>query len=301
MNTSSPLTFIDFPRPDSVPIPVDASLLKQSHCETAWDLTLQGIRPALKDPILTVGTSVHTFAARRHTVGDLAAMAEGAAQYATVEKDTTKFAAICSAMPRGLLPPPLSEPHGAELYFEVPWLEFLRDGLPHHVLLCGTMDHLSFDASGVVRIFDYKTTRKYKLEEAFASYANDVQFLFYRWVIWKFGHRFLPREVSNAARELKLTSAPVIIQLGSKSQPARWSVGPAENARIVEFERFEEELKAKLEHLLIKAPADARSGWLSNQCPRCRYNKICHALPGMESAVLERFYVRKNYEPKNHT
>jgi hypothetical protein len=163
------------------------------------------------------------------------------------------------------------------------------------------MDHVSFGADGIVRIFDYKTSRKYKLDEAIAGYANDVQFMFYRWVIWKFGHRFLPLEVSNAARDLKLTSAPVIVQLGSTSQPARWTVAPPTAASASEFARFEEELVVKLLDLRIKVAPDGRAGWLSNQCPRCRYNKICHALPGMEDAVMERFYTRKTYEPRNHT
>jgi hypothetical protein len=296
-------TFIDFPTPNAVPIYVDASLLKKSFCETAFLYTLEGLRRTKKDDRLTLGTAVHHFAARSHTdPTGIVALAEATDLLKGTSLKPDAVLTVASAMPRGLLPPPIQTPKlGVEFYFEVPWLEFVVDGTPYNIHICGTMDHLSFH-QGIVKIYDYKTARHYKVEDARASYQNDTQFLFYPWAIWKFGHRFLERDLHNAARDLKLTTQVVIVQIALK--PPRWTVDvpvPVTEDRLTSYEA---EVRAVLSDMMDKmfSPEPARmNGWVNNGCPRCDFNILCHAAPGTEDAVRERLFHKKQYTPKNHS
>lgn len=287
---------------NAIRIMVDASLLKKSFCESAFLYTLDGLRATKRDPILVTGTAVHLFAALSHTESPIVALAKGTELYATVEKDTSKFVAIAASMPPKLLPPPVrfADRIGIEFYFEVPWLTFVHDDLVYCIIICGTMDHLSFH-NDVVKIFDYKTTRKYKLEDARAGYKNDVQFMFYPWVIWKFGHHFLPLEMHNAARDFRLTTQVVLVQLTIK--PPKWFVDSPIGVSQDKFEHFEEEIRATLKDMMTRLlnPAPPRmNGWVSNNCPRCDFNDLCHALPGTEDAVRARMYHKKEYKPSAH-
>ena len=171
--------------------------------------------------------------------------------------------------------------------------------------LTSRADRIDLLSNGLARIFDYKTARGWKLSEVRAGYKNDVQFSFYPWAIWKFGAHFLPLEMYNAARDLKITTQVVTAQITTK--PPAWSVDSPVTCSTARFEEFELEVRRLLERLIpiyLKASANDvpwQNGHLSNQCPRCPYNDLCFAVPGMEDAIRQNLYMQKQYTPKTHS
>lgn len=299
---STPFTYTDTIPDGAIPIYVDASLLKKTYCDEAMRLTLAGYRTRRTNPHYAVGTAIHIYAAGVHT-NILKGKFDGLQYFKLAESDDKVFDEICNARPTSLLPPPIKFENrtGVEFYFEVTWLTFAYRGVTYVIIICGTIDHLAFER-GMVRIFDFKSSMKYKLEDIAKGYRNDVQFDFYPWALWKFGHRFLPLELHNAAREFKMTMQLVVVQW--KLKPPRWTAMNPVGCTLNRFEQFELELKSLLEEKLPRAlhpePTN-RNGWMNNSCPDCDFSDICHALPGMEDAVVENLYTRKAYIPRNHS
>ncbi len=299
--------FTESLQPGDIPIFVDASLLKKSYCERAFANTLRGLRQNKKDIHMHTGTAVHHYAAKAHgTPQDiLFAMHTATELYKEVdasEEGSKWFRTILAAKSGNLLPPPIEYEgkSGREFYFEVPWLRFVYSGKTYVIVVCGTMDHLSF-VKDVVRIFDYKTAKAWKIAEVRASYKNDVQFTFYPWTIWKFGHRFLPLEMHNAARDLKMTTQVVTIQI--KIKPPAWVVDSPVSCSEARFDEFEILIKQELERLLPSYLDDnaTKNGHLANQCPRCPFNDLCWSLPGLEDSIRETIAKTKNRVSKaNH-
>lgn len=305
-------TYTETLRPGSIPIRIDASLLKKAFCQTAFANTLKGLRSNDKKLPLVIGTAVHAYLAKRHD-DSLVALSEAIKIYKTVSDDTSLMTGICAAYPDDLLPPPanINGKRGVEYYFEVPWMEVqaleTSTPIPSHesmvtytIILCGTIDHLSFIKDRLL-VYDPKSTRKWKLDEVRAMYKNDVQFIFYPWILWKFGYNFLTKPMADAARELRLSSFPVHAFLTTKTP--RWIVG--EENRFTEeiMEDFTMEVKDLVQKMLtvyLSGDPPNRDGWIKNHCPGCDYNILCHARPEMYEAVKSRLFHIKPYTPKEH-
>jgi hypothetical protein len=295
-------TFTETIAPDSTVIRVDASLLKKSFCQTAFSFTLKGLRTKAINESYALGTSVHLFISKQRE--DMLGALKAATDYAkSTAVDERLVVGLCSAYPSNLLPAPavIFGKSAEEFYFEVPWLETVVAGKRYTILVCGTMDHLSF-TNDTLRVFDYKTTKKWKSEEALAGYNNDVQFIFYPWVLWKFAYNiFSDKTMADAARSLKITSTPVIGHLTTK--PAKWKVGDAKSFTEEVFADFEMELRDLLSRMLLPILSDEspnRDGWIKNLCPRCDYNVLCHARTEMYDVIKDKLFLTRTHDPRQH-
>lgn len=294
-------TYTETAPPDAIKIYVDASLLKKSYCETAFCHTLNGLRVNKKDDSLVIGTAVHQFLAERH--GDeLAAQGRAMKLYETVRKDKSKFIEITASFPRHLVPPhaTIKDKIGKEYYFEIPWLTFVYSGVLYVIVICGTVDHIAFERD-ILKLFDYKTSKFWERAKVVAAYKNDVQFMFYPWVMWKFGHMFLTHEQANAARDLNMTMQLVTCYAIESKKP-EWFVDSPRRFSTQQFEDFEHEVRTELSDKMDRLFADdlRRDGWIRNMCPRCDFNDLCHALPGTEEGIKEAMYHQKTYKPQEH-
>jgi hypothetical protein len=295
------LTFTEELPPGAIPIYVDASLMKKSGCQLAFSLTLKGLRKIIDDPILTLGKAVHKFAEVAWE-NDLQALAAGRDVMVDAKLDAAEFISVASARPSGVIPKPLvvNGRAGTEFYFETPWLTFVYKSITYVIIICGTIDHVSF-VNGVMRLYDYKTTRYYKIGDALSKYKYEMQFTFYAWALWKFGHKFFDLDIHNAIRDLKLTFSVVVIQI--KTKPPKWTISSPQGFIQSDLENFENELRKSLVTNLLPYldGESSRNGMISNACAQCNFAELCYAAPGMEDALIASLYTQKQYTPKSHT
>ncbi len=302
--------YTDYCPVDAHKLYVDASLLKKSYCDQAFMHTINGLRSNEKNDNLIIGLASHKYVQELHTAGSLQALTAALSVYTsaglTKPEEITK---ICLAHRPNLIPPPINIKGKlfVEHYFEIPWLVFSAAGKTYCIIICGTIDHLSL-TNNTLKIYDYKTTSKYKTADALAGYDHDVQFEFYAWVLWKFGHRILDLEHHNAIVTNGIESHVVVVHKGSATVAPRWVVGPPKSHPFNKLEAFEAELKHFLHTtfsaLLDESTPPRRNGMISNQCSSgygCPFQAICYAIPGMEAAVLRNLYHKKAYLPSNHS
>lgn len=281
---------------------LNASSLKAAGCDRRYGLMVNGLMPAdhwvsaESKSILETGKALHKFAEQyTRNGGDLVeSIAAAARRYPHVARAVIISAG--SMRGRIRIPPPLilnGEP-AVEVTFEIPWYSFVHDGRVYQFILCGTMDHISFD-EGILKIYDYKSARGKMIEYVLAKYEHDTQFAFYQWVIWKFKARMaFPLEIANEIDHGRICSHVVPIQLTLKEP--RWTIGPMKSLTTVQFSTYEVTLLNELPRLAaayLAAEADPAetqpSGMLNNSCIYCDYKTLCHAPTVMEArkALLE--------------
>jgi len=291
-------------------IPLDASSLKMAYCQRAYTYAIvRGLREKTPAEPLTKGKAIHLYAEliTRHPNDMLSALSAAKKEWQKCDPDIKQLIAACGAMPNTLPKPykwtgPDGSPReGIELFFRVPWLGFTLAGVSYQIDVMGTIDLLSFDGT-VVRIVDYKTSRKYKAEDIFRQYENDTQVAaFYPWVFKKFGHLFLPPEIVAAVKANRLTSQVCAVQISGLSP--RWILAPPASMSDEAAADFEAELRSHIHTDIIPAwtvpDRAARNGWVSGQCGNCRYNTLCHASPEMTEVIINNVYEPGVYNPQN--
>jgi hypothetical protein len=294
--------FTETIQPGSTVLRLDASLLKKSFCQTAFSFTLKGLRTKSVPEPYSLGTAVHLFVGKQRE--NMLSALKAATDHAKANGVDDKLViGICSAYPENLLPPPakIGDKLSEEFYFEVPWLETIVEGKRYTIVVCGTIDLLCW-IKDFLRVYDFKTTRKWKTSEALAGYENDVQFIFYPWVLWKFAYSiFKDKTMADAARSLRITSAPVIGHLTTK--PPKWVVGDNKSFTEEVFADFEMELRELVEKMLgsyLLGTPPNRDGWIKNLCPRCDYNILCHARPEMYDIIKDRLFHTREHDPRQH-
>lgn len=294
-------TFTETLRPGTTPISISPSGLKRTGCERAFAYNCSGLRTRALDPKLVFGNAVHKFLSERHNTAieepfrELAARAEAEKILRTVTDDMKQLNTVLQSFPRDIVPRPLivDKRQGVEFYFEIPWLETVYQGKTYTLVLRGLIDQLSFSA-GILRIYDYKSVRNYKTDEGMANYKNDKQLFFYAWLMWKWGHVFLTREQALAAREFSMTAQIVLIQV--LTYP-KWTLSSPMTFNENGFVEFEDLLREEIMALASKVITDStrKTGIISNSCPRCDFNALCHTMPGNETAVMESLYFKKEF------
>jgi hypothetical protein len=289
---------------------LNASSLKISGCLRRYGLMVNGYKPGQgwiskeSISILETGKAIHHFAEQfTRLSGDVVeAIAQASRKYPQVSRAT--IIAAGSMRPRINLPAPLilnGEP-AVEVTFEIPWYSFVYNGHTYQYILCGTMDHVTFD-SGVFKIYDFKSARGKMIEYVLAKYEHDTQFAFYQWVIWKFKARMnIPIEIANEIERGRICSHVVPVQLTLKEP--RWTIGPARSLTPEQFHMYEDTLKSMLP-ILASAYIDVASdplvstpnGMLNNSCLYCDYKPLCYATNAYTESVALSQLEKTEYNP----
>lgn len=266
---------------------VNSSSLKLGSCERNYVWTISGISPPDEDPenILRTGQALHKFAEMFvKNGGDIAeAVREAAKQYPDIPRSTL---ITCGATrPRVFIPPPImiKGAPAVEFTFSIPWYSFIHAGQLYQLVLCGTMDHISFDRDRLL-IYDYKSSRYRSSDFALKKYEHSSQFAFYQWILYEFAARLgLDLMYANAIREGRLGSHVVPILITAK-EPL-WVIGPLRALSAEQFASYKQNLVTVLTRDLIPAflawtteqQMPVASGMINGSCQYCKFTKVCYA------------------------
>lgn len=274
---------------------LNASALKTLDCSDKFMLTcVEGYRPVVENPVFNVGKALHKYAELVATgEDDLVALTKACAMPGVTDK--AQIANASSGYRRaGLNKPALIA--GAPLVehrFAVKFSEHIVDDITYEVYLTGRFDLIADTRLGI-EITDYKSTRKRYFDEVVASYADDVQFLFYYTVARRFAYEvFNDPIIAEKAWQGKLFTRLCAIMLYAKPSPA-WRLGPLWAPTEERYEEFLEGLRTVIVPHIVRMYAGRvsyqRDGLYKNLCPQCRLSDLC--LRGATNS-----YVQSPYDP----
>lgn len=284
---------------------VNASSLKLLTCARKYQLTnVRGYKPLKEDPILTIGKAVHKYAEGfERGIGNVEALTAASLAYPSVDgKDLINY---CAGRTRVNLPPPLRLANGEkalEHHFQIAWRRYVVDGQPYVLVLCGTIDMIAVDEKGVVWVIDYKTSRRWKLDEIAADYTYDMQFRFYLWNLHRHGADIIPLDAFNSVRSGKFAAQVVGIQVGS-SKTLYWHKCPPimmNDDELAEFDDLMDELAGEqlaLHTLVGTAPARGKA---VGACKYCDFTRLCYAKSEFEMNSALAAFTQRPYNPKHN-
>lgn len=291
--------------PEDTIIYVNNTSIKKLGCPRAFQFhNVRGYKKAVEDEVLTIGKAVHKYAQEYvlQKGAHMKALGVASLAYPTVSADG--MVRWCAGRKNVTIPPPIMLENGrlaVELYFSVPWRRYMRGGKPYVMMLCGTIDLLGC-AGPSVTVIDYKTSRRWDLDEITNDYKHDPQFKFYMWNLWKHGHMFIPLMYHNMIRDWKFGTNVVAVQVGTNRDP-KWFKCPSilmNQDDMDEFEYLMEQVAAETLALhLLSEVADAR-GKVVGGCKYCEFAPLCHAKTSLEVSIAEKLFVQKNYDPRHH-
>lgn len=286
--------------PDVPILYLNASSLKVSACDRHYAMMVNGYKGDEGDTEQRdIGSAMHKYAEVFTKTGEHdEAVVAAIKAWPTVSRQTILAASARRQDVR--IPPPIilgADPL-VEIKFSMPWFLVSMEGKPVcQIILCGTMDHLGY-ADNAVRLIDYKTTAYAVIRYAFDKYKHETQFMFYMWVLWKFGHRMLPLHFHNDIRAGRFTSQVCVIQTSAKEP--RWALGQKMEMNEFEYNKYEEALRAQLEHLVeqwLLNHSSSPTGMLKNACTYCGYKRYCYAKTEADAGTALASFTIEPYNP----
>ena len=270
---------VDCVHPGSRELLLNASTMKIGACDFRLYLTHAcGYKHKVEPEIPAFGTALHRFCSVKDITGDHGqAVAEALAIAPPNAKMRATVMALMSCKQPGR--PPITHKSG-ELFVEqelrIPWRRYIVDGHDFTITLKGTIDRISCERD-VLIVEDYKTSHYFRDEDALRKYEFEIQFEFYKWLCYEFGHMFLPTPLANLARQCKLMSQVIVAKMSSSP---RWVYGPQRGFTPAKADLIEELVTEFAETKLI--PLYTRSyhsqnGMTTNACVTCDYKQACHA------------------------
>jgi hypothetical protein len=287
--------------PGAKVIYLDASSLKYLACEQRYAYsTIAGLRHTNPSDVLDCGSAIHKFAELYATgVEYVDALSQAISAYPRADKQA--MIKVCAGRESIRIPPALmlNGKHAVEFYFEVPWRATVIDGVVYAIVICGTIDHLALDGQ-TIRIIDYKSTRKWKVEDIEKKYAYEVQLRFYPWVLKKFGAALLPIELYNIAYAGRMTAQVCAVQVSGNNP--RWILLSPQSLTEHQYQVFDFEMESVLQQIVeLRIRDPKRNGLLSNLCEWCDYAPLCHAQSeSVKDIVQSESFAVKEYKPSNH-
>ena len=287
---------------------LDASAMKKSYCDRAFQFTVvRGYEPRMHREPLVMGKALHKYAHIRAAGGILAdALKSGVEHYTSHQgEDLNKLAMACASFnPDMFLPSP--DASFLERYFHIPFIERSVGDVLYRVNLCGTLDRIGVQTSEdgtptMLVAYDYKSTRKYKIDEVIASYKFSIQFMFYYWIMRRYSHVMFPERQDLQSLcvpgSLFVCACPVMLS----GKPIAWRKGP----------HFTYEHMMSTLDTLILAYAETTidiaateglavpNGMMQDACSTCDYWAICHSAQTDEQRenIINSLFKRRNYDP----
>lgn len=285
---------------------LNATSMKKLACDRAFQFhNPRGYKLAAEDPILTLGKAIHKYAEEFTRSGGkhAEALAKACDAYPTIEaRDMINY---CAGRSRINLPPPITLADNSlavEFFFRVPWRRYVVGARSYVIILCGTLDMLAQDSSGVLWVVDYKSSRKWKVEDINADYEREMQFRFYMWNIVRHGASFLPLSAFNAATAGRIATQVVGVQVGS-SKSLYWHKCPPimmNDGELAEFDELMDGVAEKILALTMLTDVATPNGKTNNACRYCDFGALCYSRTSVEVAAAERLFVQKTYNPQHH-
>ena len=257
----------------------------------------QGYVDAETHEALTFGKAVHKYAERR-SLGDDHIAAYTRALETYQGPNHAQLSNTCSTMPIQSLPVYIDASGHiyAEHKFKIFWKSIIYNGTQYNIWVVGTLDLVTLFSHGVLRINDYKTTRKWKAAEVFASYAASVQMMFYVWAARKFAHHIFDITAGNIAHMGHIFMQITAIFIGKT--PVIWQAGSPIQYSMDQLNAFEETLNHHITHNIIPAWAHPqKTGMVNDTCDGCPFTEHCFAAtPEAAASALHRMKQQK-YDP----
>lgn len=286
---------------------LDASLMKKSFCDRALQFTgVRGYVPKLHREPLVMGNALHKFAHIRSATDNFAdALKQSVALYTSRSgEDLNKLSqAVTAFNPELFLPLPSKD--ALELYFNVPYIEQTHDEVVYRVNLCGTIDRLGINTEDgehqTLIAYDYKSTRKWKIDEVIASYKFSIQFMFYYWVFRRYSHVILEKlpELQYLCVPGGIYICPCPVMLSAK--PIAWRKGP-----LLSYEHMMLTLDDLIMQYALSLIEIARTqgmanpnGMMSDMCSNCDFWSICHTAQTDEQRenIIKSLFTQRVYDP----
>ena len=302
------LDTITLPDAPIVELNLDASLMKKSFCDRALQFTgVRGYEPRMYREPLVMGKALHKFA---HIMGKennfAQALKSSVSHYTQGQgEDLNKLSqAVTSYNPNLFLPLPNKD--CLERYFNVPFIEQIHDGKRYIVNLCGTIDRLGVQqddegSPSMLVAYDYKSTRKYKIDEVIASYKFSIQFMFYYWMFRRYSHVLLHDlpDLQPLCVPGKLFVCPCPVMLSAK--PISWRKGPNFSYEHM-MDTLDDLILQYAETLIEIARLSAMAvpnGMMADQCSSCDFWSICHTPQNEEQRenIIKSLFSVRVYDP----
>lgn len=290
MTTEPPVT--NLPRQT---ILLNASSLKVSNCQRRYNnVVVQGLRSLDEAEALNFGKAVHSYAEHMLTGGTSAA-ALGMAQAEYKGADLARLVQACMAMPANIATP---YQNYVEHKFNVYWHTVVLNDVQYDIYVCGTMDVVTMFSDGAIQIVDWKTTRRWKQAEVFATYRVSVQMKFYLWAAVKFGPAIFDMTIANETRR-----GNVFLRIGAvmlSAKPPTWVMSPPIQFSLAELDEFEARLSEHLAQVILPAWDNPQpTGMLNETCDGCDFVPLCFAPNDLSYEQALGNFKKVKYDPAN--
>lgn len=281
-----------------IPVYVNATALKTLACDTAYVMRcVDGLTPP-DNEFFRVGKIFHKYAELRGSGRDVAsammAMQLGA-------KDMSDLIGLFSAYDRTPQQPAGKDKDGkplVEVSFDIKREPIVIDDQTYEPHYVGHMDRVNKTPHDV-EIIDYKTTRKWKIEDVEAGYKNDTQFMFYYTIARRFAYDiFDDREIAEHAWQGRLRVVPYFAMISKKPQAVLR--GTAHRPTDEQYEDYLDALENIVVPMMVRlfhTRAAGKTGWFTNHCPRCDFSALCHAANDHEYEQQLRNFKQSTYNP----
>lgn len=274
---------------------LNASSLKVSNCQRRYNnVVVQGLRTTNEHEALNFGKAVHRFAESILTGSEIT-VALGHAQTEYRGQDLAKLIQACMAMPAGIATPYKDY---VEHKFHVYWRNVVYNDVQYDIYVCGTMDVVTMFSDGAIQIVDWKTTRRWKQSEVFATYRVSVQMKFYLWAAIKFGPAIFDMSVANETRR-----GNVFLRIGAvmlSAKPPTWVMSPPIQFTLDELDEFEARLSEHLAQVILPAWDNPQpTGMLNETCDGCDFIPLCFAPNELSREQARAGYKVVPYDPAN--
>lgn len=278
-------------------IPINSHSLMELVCHRRyWYKVVKGLTEKKLDAVLLVGKAIHKYAQLKGSGADEKLAFETVFKM-SADPDDQMFilggiGAIKSA-PMGNVARDESGKALVEVQFDIPLAEIEQ----YDIRLQGTLDRIDFDGT-MVEVVDWKSTRKWKLEQVLESYRGSSQFDFYYYVIARFGKEFLPPHIMEAVSRGMLFSRVGVIGLTKKPPKVEYDNPRGRPIQFIqEFEkRLLDSLGLIVELWQSESPPD-RTGWLHGICGTCPFKDVCFAADQHEYDSAMMAFEVKPYRP----
>lgn len=293
MNYEPPKT--DLP---TIDVLLNATSLTYSHCEQAYYMTVvRGLRTLEQIEAINMGNALHKYAELRALGSDNSgALVRALDVYNGDHKQLLVQA--CAQMPTDI-PCAYVDANGqayVEHKFKIYWQTIVFEGTAFNIWVCGTYDIVTLTGEGIVRIRDYKSTRRWKAAEVFELYRTSVQCRFYLWAAQKFGHYMFDLPVANATDRNFLYLQHTGIFL-SGTHP-RWVHGSIIQLTMAELVEFEQLLMNQLMSVILPAwLRPVTRGMVNGTCDGCNFTRYCFESTQNGKDIALHGYQQIPYDP----